>query len=80
LLPDLTFVLDIDPAVGLARATHPNRLEAESLDWHRMVRGAFLDLAARDPQRYVVLDATHPVEELSALVTAAVTIAITINS
>jgi dTMP kinase len=72
LLPDLTFVLDIDPAVGLARATHPNRLEAESLEWHRMVRGAFLDLAGRDPQRYVVLDATRPVDELCAAILAAV--------
>jgi dTMP kinase len=41
------------------------------------VRGAFLDLAAREPQRYVVLDATRPVEELAAAIAAAVTAAIT---
>ncbi len=80
LLPDLTFVLDIDPAVGLARVTDPNRLEAESLEWHRMVRGAFLDLVARDPQRYVVLDATRPVQELASAIAAAVTAAISIDS
>jgi len=79
LLPDLTFVLDIDPAVGLARVTDPNRLEAESLEWHRMVRAAFLDLAAREPQRYVVLEATRPVEELASAIAAAVATAIAIN-
>lgn len=72
LLPDLTVVLDIDPAAGLARATDPNRLEAESLEWHRMVRQGFLDLAARDPQRYVVLDATRSVDEIAADVQSAV--------
>ena len=77
LLPDLTFVLDIDPAVSLARVTDPNRLEAESLEWHRMVRGAFLDLADRDPQRYVVLDATRPVEDLASAIAAEVATAIT---
>ena len=80
LLPDLTFVLDIDPAVGLARVTDPNRLEAESLEWHRMVRAAFLDLVARDPQRYVVLDATRPVQELASAIAAAVTAAVPIDS
>lgn len=80
LLPDLTFVLDIDPAVGLARVTDPNRLEAESLEWHRMVRAAFLDLVARDPQRYVVLDATRPVQELASAIAAAVTAAVSIDS
>lgn len=44
---DLTIVLDIDPEVGLARAGRtPDRLEAESLDFHRLVRRGFRDLAA----------------------------------
>jgi dTMP kinase len=60
LLPDLTVVLDVDPEVGLARLTERDRLERESLDWHRTVRRAFLDLAGRQPDRYLVLDATEP--------------------
>lgn len=72
-LPDVTFVLDVDPAVGLSRVTDPNRLEGESLEWHRTVRQAFLDLAASEPQRYVVLDATRGVDEIAAEVLASVT-------
>lgn len=58
LLPDLTIVLDVDPEVGLGRLTERDRLERESLEWHRTVRRAFLDLAGREPDRYLVLDAT----------------------
>lgn len=44
---DVTIVLDVDPAVGLARAGRaPDRLEAESLEFHRLVRRGFRDLAA----------------------------------
>jgi dTMP kinase len=74
LKPDLVVVLDLDPAVGLARAgasrADADRLEAEPLDFHERVRHAFLDLAADDPTRYVVLDATRPPEELTQLVLA----------
>jgi len=58
LLPDLTIVLDIDPEIGLGRLTNPDRLESESLDYHRVVRQAFLDLAVAQPHRYLVLDGT----------------------
>jgi dTMP kinase len=75
LVPDLTVVLDLDPEVGLARArsrSSPDRLEATSLDFHRAVRQAFLDLAAADPSRYLVLDAAARVDELAASIAAAV--------
>lgn len=62
LRPDLTVVLDIDPGVGLARAQHANRLEAESLDFHHCVRRAFLDFAAADPKTHVVVSAEQSVE------------------
>lgn len=70
LLPDLTVVLDIDPAVGLGRLTERDRLEREPLEWHRTVRQAFLDLAHRDPDRYLVLDATLSAEAIAASVRA----------
>ena len=64
LVPDLTVVLDVDPEVGLARASDPNRLEAEPLRFHRTVRQAFLDFAQNDPQRYFVISAERPPEEI----------------
>jgi dTMP kinase len=68
LRPDLVVLLDIDPEVGLQRAArrgHADRLEAESLAFHRRVRQAFLDLAAADPDRYLVIDASQPVEVIA---------------
>lgn len=72
LLPDLTVVLDLDPAVGLVRAGHPDRLEAEPLDFHQRVRAQFLERAAAAPQRYVVIDADRTPEEVAAVVRTAV--------
>ena len=70
LKPDLVVLLDVDPRVGLARVGRPrrgtDRLEAESLAFHERVRYAFLDLAAADPKRYLVLDATRPADEIAA--------------
>jgi len=69
LLPDLTVVLDIDPVVGLVRAgAEPDRLEAEPLEFHQAVRQGFLALAARAPERYLVVDASLPAEAVAAVV------------
>ncbi|MFC6591255.1 dTMP kinase [Deinococcus lacus] len=62
LTPDLTVLLDLDPALGLQRAARrsaADRLEAESLDFHNRVRAGFLNLAAQQPQRWLVLDAAQ---------------------
>ena len=66
--PDLTVVLDIDPAVGLARAVGANRMEARSMAFHRAVRTAFLEFAAEDPQRYRVVDAGRPTHDVVSAV------------
>jgi dTMP kinase len=72
-LPDLVVLLDLDPAAGLARrAGHPDRIEGQDLAFHRRVRQAFLDLAAADPGRFCLFDATAPVPEVAAKVQAAV--------
>jgi len=72
-LPDLVVLLDLDPAAGLARrARDPDRIEGQDLAFHRRVRSAFLDLAAADPGRFRVVDATAPVAEVAARVEAAV--------
>jgi dTMP kinase len=66
LLPDLTILLDMEPAYGLHRRTRSaDRLEAEPLEFHRHVRAGFLALAAAAPDRYLVVDATSPVDEVS---------------
>jgi len=64
LKPDLVVVLDIDPELGLhriqGRGRGADRLEGEALPFHERVRYAFLDLAAKEPGRYLVLDAGRP--------------------
>lgn len=72
LKPDLVVLLDVDPTVGLrrvdSRGEGQDRLEGESRSFHERVRYAFLDLAAADPKRYLVLDAARPMEEIAAAV------------
>ncbi|MGH8869205.1 MAG: dTMP kinase [Actinomycetes bacterium] len=69
LKPNLTVVLDVPAVVGLARCgAEPDRLESEPLEFHARVRESFLRLARRDPQRYLVVDATAPPEEVAAAV------------
>jgi dTMP kinase len=73
LTPDLTVLLDLDPAQGLLRAgAEPDRLEVEPLEFHRRVRAQYLALAAADPDRYVVIDAAAPPDRVAAQVAAAV--------
>jgi dTMP kinase len=61
--PDLTVILDIAPETGLARATKRrgdaavDRFEGEAFDFHKKLREAYLELAEREPQRCVVIDA-----------------------
>jgi dTMP kinase len=72
LLPDLTVLLDLDPAIGRTRLdaarTRYDRLEAEAGEFHGRVRDAYLALAEAEPERFLVLDATRPVEELAATI------------
>jgi len=73
LRPDLVVVLDLGPEPALRRSEHPaDRLESEPLAFHESVRQAFLDLADRDRDRYLVLDADRPPEHVHADVRAAV--------
>ena len=77
-LPDLTVLLDLDPAVARTRldsADKPfDRLEAEQAEFHGRVRDAYLALAAAEPDRFLVLDAaaapTMIAEQIRARVAA----------
>ena len=72
LVPDLTVLLDVAPGVGLGRAGDANRMEAEPEAFHAEVRAAFLRRAAAAPERYLVLEADRPRDEVAAAVLAAV--------
>jgi dTMP kinase len=66
LRPDLTLVLDVPAQIGLQRAAgrrgraDPDRFEAETVEFHERLRQAYLMLAAAEPQRCVIIDATAP--------------------
>jgi dTMP kinase len=68
LRPHLTVVLDLAPEAGLGRFDERDRIEGQSLEFHQRVRQGFLDLAAADPDHYVVLDARAPVDEIAAAI------------
>ena len=67
--PDLTLLFDIDPRIGLQRIAankgrEVNRLDLEKIDFHDNVRKTFLELAKRFSDRFVVLDASKPFDEV----------------
>jgi len=65
LVPDLTILFDLDPEIGLARIKGKDRLDSEPMDFHRRVRAGFLELAALEPGRIKIVDATQAPEELA---------------
>ena len=72
LRPDLTVILDIEPARAVARARNLDRLELAGADFHARVRDAFLVQAADDPDRYLVLPALVSVRTTAAKIRTAV--------
>lgn len=73
LLPDLTVLLDVDPAAGRRRrGGTEDRLEREADDFHTRVRERFLALAGDAPSRYLVVDAAQDRDAIAAQVRDAV--------
>jgi len=71
--PDLVLLLEVSDSVMHDRlGAERDRLEALPQDFHARVREGFRSLAARDPRRWVRIDASGPVDEVAALVRAAV--------
>lgn len=69
LKPDLTFLLDMDVEEGLrrrARGGEWNRLDAFDLDFYQRVRRGYHELARAEPQRWAVVDASQPPEQVQA--------------
>jgi dTMP kinase len=78
--PDLTVILDLAPQIGLKRARlrrqeraeGPDRFEAEDIDFHELLRQAFIDIALAEPKRCVVIDASGEPDGIEELVWKAV--------
>lgn len=70
LKPDLTFYLDIDVAEGINRRRRGggewNRMDDQTLEFHRRVRDGYLEMIAAEPQRWITIDGTQSVEEIQA--------------
>ena len=71
LKPDLTFILDVPVEVGLTRAAArrggaaPDRFESEDLKFHQELREAYRDLAAAEPERCVLIDASADIDAVA---------------
>ena len=68
-LPDLTLYLDLDPEIGLARInSNPdreiNKLDLETLEFHKKVREGYLELAGKYPERVRIIKAENSIEEV----------------
>jgi dTMP kinase len=74
LMPDLVFFMKIDPEEGLRRKEGaPDRLEREEREFHERVASAYLELARRYPDRFVVLDASKTQTEIHLEIVSAFT-------
>jgi dTMP kinase len=72
LFPDLVILLHVEPELGLLRSTEaPDRMELEGQDFHAKVSDAYLKIAEEHPERFVVVDADKPPNEVFEGVKAA---------
>jgi dTMP kinase len=70
LKPDIIFLLDVPPEIGLARkkAGANDRFEQEDMDFHQRVREGFLKLAKQNHRRWVIIDATLPPKRIGQII------------
>lgn len=74
LVPNLTILIDLPATKGLSRIhkDDADRLESESMDFHRRVRDGFLDLANSEKERYLIVDGTGSIDEIHSQIISAV--------
>jgi dTMP kinase len=77
--PDLTFLLDIPPEIGVPRARmvkndscslNGDRIERENMDFHQRVRMGYLRIAAENPERIKIINGNRPADEINKLISA----------
>jgi len=70
LKPDLTFYIDIEVEVGIARRKKSgddyNRMDDQAVEFHRRVRAGYLEMIAAEPERWVKIDGTQSVEQIQS--------------
>jgi len=74
LRPDLTLILDLDPEIGIQRASNRgelDRFELEQQSFFRRVRQGYLDIAQAEPRRCLLIDASKPLEDVKVDLLAA---------
>ena len=64
LFPTLTIIIDLPAEIGLARLKSKDRLEAQPIEFHERVRQEFLQLAALDPERYLIVNGDQSIEDI----------------
>ena len=64
LFPTLTIIIDMPADIGLGRLKSRDRLEAEPLAFHERVRNEFLQIAAMDPERYLIVDGLQEIDDI----------------
>ena len=70
-MPDVTFMLDLPAEVGISRKKDQkelDRMEQESIDFHKSVAEGYRQMAARFPDRIKTIDATLPIEEICGII------------
>ena len=79
LVPDLVVLLDVPVPEGMARKGNGagDRFEAESREFHQRVRQGYLDMACREPKRWLTIDSTRPLSHISNTVWERVSRALT---
>ncbi len=72
LVPDLTFYIDVPVQVGLERRHQgeTNRLDQKNVEYHMRVREGYLELAQAEPERFVVIDGTQPIDQVQTEIRA----------
>jgi len=72
LVPDITFLLQIEPSVGLARKAaykELDRIESRSIEYHLAVKEGYDHLAKLHPERIITIDATQPADKIHHIIT-----------
>ncbi|MGI9462500.1 MAG: dTMP kinase [Aestuariivirgaceae bacterium] len=75
--PDVTFILDLEPALGLARAKQratgeEDRFERKGMAFHKSLRAAFRSIAEQEPERCILVDASQPIDKTAETIQQAV--------
>jgi dTMP kinase len=68
LVPDVTFYIDVPVEAGIARKQRgeTNRLDVKEIEYHERVRTGYLEMAHAEPERWIIVDGTRPVDEVQS--------------